>query len=318
MTLWELDSSGSPERTSHEVLARAALVVVVRYIPRPWLGCLRSLRRRGIPLAFLMDDDLLDPAVLRDLPNLYRKRLQQKITNRRGAVGRLFAHLLVSSAPLAQKYAHLGAVQLPLRPHPALMALPDQPRLHLAYCGTAVHRQEFLWLLPLLEELQRRQTQTHIQLFGDLEINRLFRHIPRLRVLHPMDWSRYQAATGGGSIDLLLCPLLASPFNHCRAPVKFIDAARSGAAGLYSDRAPYRGFIRDGTDGLLLPDDQASWLRALEELLAAPLRRQALAQATRERALALSRGEADPADPGGQLAPPAAGERQESPNFGPC
>lgn len=301
ISLVELDAAKHPERTSHERILEADLVVVVRYLPAPWLRGLRQRRRQGLPLAFLMDDDLLDPAALRDLPPPYRRRLEQRITRRRQWVGRLFDHLLVSSAPLAAKYAHLGAVPLPLQPHPSLLA--GEARLQLAYCGTSVHQQEFLWLLPLLEAVQRRHSHTHIDLFGDLAINRLFRHIPRLRIVHPMSWSRYREATGEGRIDVLLCPLLESPFNHCRAPVKFIDAARSGAVGLYSDRPPYRGFIQHGIDGLLLPDHHPSWLDALNELVLSPGRRQELARRCRERALALSRGEVDPANPGGELAP---------------
>jgi glycosyltransferase involved in cell wall biosynthesis len=106
-----------------------------------------------------------------------------------------------------------------------------------------------------------------------------------------MGWSNYLAETGSDRIDLLLSPLLESRFNACRAPVKTIDAARSGAVGLYSNRPPYRGFVRDGIDGLLLEDDHASWLAAIERLIAAPEERQRLAGAGRARALALSRGE---------------------------
>lgn len=312
MTLGELNTSHLPDRTSHEQLNQADLVVVVRYLPHAWLRLLRQRRRQGLAMAFLMDDDLLDPAALRDLPALYRRRLEQKITRRRRWVGRLFDHLLVSSAPLAGKYAHLGAVLLPLQPHPSLLA--HSGRLQLAYCGTSVHQQEFLWLLPLLEAVQQQHSHTHIDLFGDLTINRLFRHIPRLRILHPMDWSRYQDATGEGRIDVLLCPLLESRFNHYRAAVKFIDAARSGAVGLYSNRPPYRGFIRDGVDGLLLSDDHSCWLQALNELVMAPSLRLELARQGRERAFALSRGEADPADPGGQLAPKGPSHPHPSPS----
>lgn len=263
--------------------------MVVRYLPRPWLAGLRQARRGGIPLVLLMDDDLLDPKVLQDLPPPYRRRLQERITNRRRWVPKLFDRLLVTSAPLARNYAGLGAEQLPLWPHASLLA--PQPRLQLAYLGTSVHTQEFLWLVPLLERLQQRQPHTHVDLFGDLGINRLFRHLPRVRILHPMGWSNYLAETGSGRIDLLLSPLLESRFNACRAPVKTIDAARSGAVGLYSNRPPYRGFVRDGIDGLLLEDDHASWLAAIERLIAAPEERQRLAGAGRARALALSRGE---------------------------
>ena len=286
----ELDSARPPNATTQQDLLGAAAVVVVRYLPRPWLACLRQAHRGGIPLVLLMDDDLLDPKVLQDLPRPYRRRLQERITDRRRWVPKLFDRLLVTSAPLARKYAGLGAEQLPLWPHARLLA--PQARLQLAYLGTSVHTQEFLWLLPLLESLQQRQPHTHVDLFGDLGINRMFRHLPRVRILHPMAWTNYLAETGPGRIDLLLSPLLESPFNACRAPVKTIDAARSGAVGLYSDRPPYRGFVRDGIDGLLLADDQARWLAAIERLIDAPEERQRLAGAGRARALALSRGEA--------------------------
>jgi hypothetical protein len=140
-----------------------------------------------------------------------------------------------------------------------------------------------------------------VDLFGDLSINRQFRDLPRTRILHPMSWSNYLADTGCGRLDLLLTPLLPSPFNAARAEVKVIDAARSGAAGLYSDRPPYRGFIRDGIDGLLLPDDQHQWLAAIGRLIDDPSLRARLAAEGRRRALELCRpGPAQPPAPGGE------------------
>jgi hypothetical protein len=50
--------------------------------------------------------------------------------------------------------------------------------------------------------------------------------------------------------------------------VKFYDYARMGAAGVYTDAAPYRGFVRDGVDGLLLPNEPARWVEALAALAA--------------------------------------------------
>ncbi|MCX5961051.1 MAG: glycosyltransferase, partial [Cyanobacteria bacterium] len=124
--------------------------------------------------------------------------------------------------------------------------------------------------------------------FGDLSINRQFRDLPRVRILHPMRWPSFLAETGQGRCDLLLTPLLESPLNAARAPVKFIDAARCGAAGLYSDRLPYRGFIRPGIDGLLLGDGQKEWLEAIEWLIRDSEARHRLATEGRRRALQLS------------------------------
>lgn len=286
--LVEIDSAECPNAATLERLEDVGLIVAVRYLPRPWLKPLARLRALGIRLVLVLDDDLLDPAAMRPLPRDYRQRLWQRIGRLAPRLPDLIDKLWVTSEALAERYRHLGAVALPLRPHPDLLA--NRPRLQIAYLGTSAHEAEFAWLLPLLEELQRRHGHTHVELFGDLALNRRFRQLPRVRILHPMRWSNYLAETGAGSIDILLTPLLAGAFNAARAPVKLIDAARTGAAGLYSDRPPYRGFVRDGIDGLLLDDDPARWLTAIDRLVADPGERHRLAMAARQRARALCRG----------------------------
>jgi len=284
--LVEIDTRQPPDPAMASWLGAMAQVVVVRYLPRNWLGVLAQLRRQGTELIYLMDDDLLDPAAQLDLPAPYRSRLQERITRRRRRVPMLFDALWVTSPVLAERYDHLGARCLPLRPHPKL--LQGSPRLQLAYLGTSVHWPEMQFLVPFLQELQRRQNQTHVDVFGDHKVNRLFRDLPRVRIIHPMGWSQYLAETGSHRVDVLLCPLLASPFNAARAPVKFIDAARTGAVGLYSNRQPYRGWIRDGVDGVLVGDDPSDWLQAIEALILETGRRLRLAQACRQRALELA------------------------------
>ena len=297
--LVELDSGLGPTLDSLETLRAAHWVVVVRYLPRRWLRALDEVRKGGATLIYLMDDDLLDPDLLAELPPAYRRRVRERITAQRGRVPGLFDRIWVTSAVLERRYGQLGAVRLPLCPHPSLLLA--RPRLQLAYLGTSVHQREFAWLRDLLSVLQERQDHTHVDLFGDLTINRQFRDLPRVRVLHPMTWPSYLAETGPGRVDILLTPLLESPVNAARAPVKFIDAARCGAAGLYSDRPPYRGFIRHGVDGLLLGDQQRDWLEAIEQLIEDGEARRRLAEEGRRRALELSRGTATDGGPAGAL-----------------
>jgi glycosyltransferase involved in cell wall biosynthesis len=284
----EIDSAAPPTASQGAELADCELVVVVRYLSRPWLGPLAAQRRGGTPVVFLMDDDLLDPAAQAELPRAYRRRLWERITHLRRRLPELVDRIWVTSEALAEKYESLGVERLELRPHPSLLA--PRPRLQLAYLGTSAHEAEIRWLHPLLATLQGRHAHTHVELFGDHDVNRRFRTLPRVRILHPMRWPNYLAETGDGRIDILLTPLLASPFNATRAAVKLIDAARCGAAGLYSDRPPYRGFVRDGQDGLLLADEPAHWLSAIERLMADPEERQRLAAGARRRALALAEG----------------------------
>ena len=74
-------------------------------------------------------------------------------------------------------------------------------------------------------------------------------------------------------------------FNAARGPTKFYDYARMGAAGLYSDVAPYRGFVRDGVDGLLLDNDPERWAEAILALALDAEKRAGLAAAARQRLL---------------------------------
>ena len=166
----EIDSARRPSAADQDLLLAAALVVVVRYLPRPWIASLVRAGRSGAGLAYLMDDDLLDPAVHTELPPAYRRRLRQRITGQRRRIPGLFPTIWVSSDHLRQKYAAIGALRLPLRPDRSL--LQERPRLQLAYLGTSVHQREFAWLRSLLGQVQERFEHTHIDLFGDLSINR--------------------------------------------------------------------------------------------------------------------------------------------------
>lgn len=58
----EEDSTLAPDAAVLHDLDAFRLVVMVRYLPRPWMAPLRRLRRDGTCVAFLMDDALLDHA----------------------------------------------------------------------------------------------------------------------------------------------------------------------------------------------------------------------------------------------------------------
>lgn len=93
------------------------------------------------------------------------------------------------------------------------------------------------------------------------------------------------AYTAANRRHIGLSPLLPTPFNATRGPVKFYDFARMGAAGFYSEVVPFAGFVRDGVDGLLLPNEPARWIEALVALVNDAPRRSAIAAAARVRAL---------------------------------
>jgi hypothetical protein len=282
----ELDSALPPTSSAQEILAAADHVLVVRYLPRTWLRVVKKLAASGASLTFLMDDDLLDPRALEGLPSAYQRRLRERITNQARYIPRLFSRIWVTSAYLKAKYCYLKPQLLELCPEAKVVAGASTHRL--AYLGTASHPLEFAWLVGLLERLQQSRQDCTIEIYGDLQVNRQFRHIPGVRIVHPMAWSSFLRDSSNRQLDVMLCPLFDHPFNRCRAPVKFFDAARMGAVGVYSDRVPYQGFIRQGEDGILLPDDLDCWIAALHQLLDDQTHRATLAANAKLRAGSLT------------------------------
>lgn len=244
----------------------------------------------------------MDPEAVAELPEPYRSRVRREALGQRKRIEALCNEFWVSTPYLAQKYAAWNPKLI--EPRPARASLLAGPPVWVCYHGTASHQAELEWLLPLMQQVQAQAPGTRFEVFGDHAVYKRFRELPRVNVLHPMSWPNYLDYTAGVRREVALAPLRPSRFNAGRGPTKFFDFARMGAVGLYSDVPPYRGFVRDGVDGLLLPDDPAAWVQAIVALAADGPRRDRLAAAARERALALAWGEALPA-PTPSVKPPA-------------
>ncbi|MEA5400719.1 glycosyltransferase [Synechococcus sp. BA-124 BA4] len=229
-----------------------------------------------------MDDDLLDIDGFEVLPHKYANKLRRLAWSKRFTILDWCEELWVSTPVLAERYASLNPVLIPLRPQ--LRVLAQVKSFSIGYHGTASHRQELLWLYPLILKVQERYSHTLIDLYGDEEMRRLYGSVPRVRVHQPVPWERYLQLTASQRLDCLLCPLMDNGFNRARAAVKFFDAARLGAAGLYSDKLPYSALVKHGEDGLLLSDQRDQWLNAIDRLLTNPQWCERLAKASRSRA----------------------------------
>jgi hypothetical protein len=263
------------------LLNGCAVVVISRYLPVWWLSTLQRLRREGTKIVYFMDDDLFDFWALRGLPWRYQWKIVSQAVVHGPRLQRLCDEFWVSTAFLAEKYAALAPVVLD--PLVSLKTQEAKTGLHVCYHGTASHMREIEWLAPVVEAVQTRSDSVHFELFGTRVVQKLFGRMPRVSVVHPMNWPNYLSFTSVQKRDLALAPLLPSAFNAGRGPLKFYDYARMGAVGLYSDRPPYRGFIRDGVDGLLLAHDHAVWTEALLQLIQDTERRQRMASAVTRR-----------------------------------
>ncbi|HEV8691717.1 MAG TPA: glycosyltransferase [Ideonella sp.] len=260
-------------------------VVVQRYLHAPWRQAIERQRPELAGLAWFLDDDLLDPQALAELaaPQLqaYTRKIHRLALSQRPWFEQMGSQWWVATEALARKYADQVSTVLPFAPPPALV----EPRtvVHIVYHGTASHAREIDWLHPVIAEVQRRSTKTQFELFGELPVHRRYRDLPRVAVLHPMRWDNYLAHSAGRAADIGLAPLLPGRFNAARGPVKFADYARQGALGLYSRVPPYEGFVRDGVDGVLLPNEPEAWVEAILQWAENAAGRAALAAAARAR-----------------------------------
>ena len=276
--LVRLDARAAPRAGQ---LLPGDFVVVQRYLHAPWRAAIERHRPGLAGLAWFLDDDLLDPQALSELAAPYARKIRRMALSQRPWFEQMGSQWWVATEALATKYAGASPFLLPFAP-PQGLATP-RPLVKLVYHGTASHQAEIDWLHPVLAAVQQRSEETHVELFGELPVNRRFRDLPRVAVLHPMRWENYLAHTASHPADIGLAPLLPSRFNAARGPVKFIDYARQGAMGLYSRAAPYEGFVRDGVDGVLLPNDPDAWIEAILRWVADPTGRRALAAAARQR-----------------------------------
>lgn len=264
-----------------------SLIVISRYFPVAFRQQLEECKKVGVSVVYFMDDDLFDSHVLTDLPLRYRWKILRFAKWQQRRLLSLCDEFWVSTPYLLQKYAELTPRLIQPLPSPSL--IHSNPSLvKVSYHGTASHRSELLWLSEVIRQVQSSTSYIHFEVFGDSTVKRLYQGIPRVTIVHAMSWNQYLAWSGTVQRDIALAPLLPSAFNSARGPTKFFDYARMGAAGIYSSVAPYKGFIRDGVDGLLLDNDPECWTKTILKLAGDKTTRSRLAASARKRTLAMA------------------------------
>ena len=137
--------------------------------------------------------------------------------------------------------------------------------------GTATHDADFTMILPALMELHTQfGTRVQVDLIGFLANAPAPAWIGR--VTPPPHASRSYAGfvqwfTRAGPWDIGLAPLVDSPFNASKSPIKTLDYAALGLATLASDVPSYRGSVADGHGGMLVPNTTTAWYEALSRLV---------------------------------------------------
>ncbi len=230
-------------------------------------------RHTGATLVFDLDDDLLN--IPRTHPDASVLRPRSKIVRRMLDVADV---VWLSTSGLAERLRSLrpdAAVRvnglderiwrMPTAP------LQDQP-VRILCMGTTTHDRDFALIVPALVRLKTEyDDRIAIDIVGMTSRNDLPRGLNRIG-LPPSATRSYPGfvnwlTSAEPSWHIGLAPLLDTPFNLCKSPIKAMDYAAMGLAVLASDTPAYRGSIADGPAGQLVPNDPDAWYRALNWML---------------------------------------------------
>ena len=267
----------------HPLELNGAVVIFVRYVPAAWARLLEKERARLHRLALFMDDDLLDHRAAAGMPLRYRLKLLRLATLRRNWLRRQHAELWVSTPYLQQKYADWN----PRLVRPLPIELPSRVR-KVFYHGSASHDAEIRWLRPVMEQVLRRHDGITFEIVGTNAVNRYYRGLPRVTIVHPMPWPTYKAFLASNSRHIGLAPLLDLPFNKARSYTKFFDITSCGAVGIFSPGSAAAEIIQHGVDGLVIELDPELWAEAILDLATNESKRTQLVSAARSHLQQLS------------------------------
>lgn len=251
-----------------------SLVVIVRQAPRPVLRKLHGLRCKLGGVVWLVDDDIPGVLTCRELPLVYRLRTGFRYWWQRSLLEKLCNRVWLATPDLQQRYPEVPTSVLPPLPYQVDREHGEREPVWF-YHGTASHRAELEWLVPVVRQVQQACTNMIFEVSGSRSVAALFSGIPRVRLLPPMCWPDFLAYTSRVSYLLGVAPLLPSRFNLVRSHTKFFDITRCGAVGVFSDRPPYCSALpAEGV--VLLPDDQQVWAAVIIALLRNETRRMEL------------------------------------------
>ncbi|MBI5058341.1 glycosyltransferase [candidate division KSB1 bacterium] len=280
--------------TITRLLDNAATVIIFR--PLSDARLIDSLvQRRNDPVRRLVvdSDDLM----------LDRFRQESRRGQRRAEWERAFWKLMnaadvvtASSVPLhLQLAAHgIDSVVLHSAPPVALVEakskrLEHRHDLRIGLISGPAHATDVGMLLPALETVLERNPRTMLYYWGARPGDLCYH--PQVRMGGPLlsDYAQHLQRLADFDLDLICVPLIDSPANRARTPLKFYECALLGVPGIFSRAQPYSDVVQHGLTGLLADDQRNHWADALEQLIVSEHLRSAIVTRARDKVAAIAK-----------------------------
>lgn len=241
-----------------------AFVIIVRHASAEALKLLRQYQNLWSGVAFLMDDDIPGAWLCQDIPRDYAFWTSARYFAVKTRLAGLCDRIWVSTPALQTRYATVKTSILPPRPFEQQRPSASPECNRWAYHGTRVHGQELAWLPPIVAAVHEAVPTAEFEVFGNARVARLFRQIPRVRLLATRSWRDYLAHCHSTELAVGLAPMLPGKYNAVRSYAKAFDITRCGAVGIFSDSDAYAPLSEAAT---LLPNEPKRWIDEVIGLL---------------------------------------------------
>jgi len=229
--------------------------------------------------AYYLDDDFWSLDAAEPLGRHYAQRaVRDSLENFIAAEAVTIVPTESLAAKLRARFPAARVVHIPAHFDFSLLS-GDSPRhergrvVRIGYAG-GFRKAEFAMLLPALARILETG-KAQLEFIGSmpLELEGVggVAFFPHLR-----DYGEYVRFQKSRGWDIGLAPLMESEFSRSKTNNKFREYGALGIAGLYSDAEPYRASVRDGQEGVIVPNTAEAWTQAIAALVDDPPRRRAL------------------------------------------